>query len=83
VSWVTDLVELRMSLYGEGPHWKVTIPPAAMAASNALSVQLAGVPSPTTFVLPAVLTALMGVAHEGAPGFVGGAGGVALGVADA
>jgi hypothetical protein len=78
---VIDLVELRTSLYGEGPQLKVTTPPAAMAASNALSVQLAGVPSPTTLVLPAVLTALMGVAHEEVGG--GGGGGVALGVADA
>src|SRR5580704_7465766 len=81
VSWVINLVELRTSLYGETPQLKVTTPPAAMAASNALSVQLAGVPSPTTFVSPAVLTALIGVAHEEFPGLVGGAGGVALGVA--
>jgi hypothetical protein len=65
------------------PQLKVTTPPAAMASSNALSVQLAGVPSPTTLVLPAVFTTLMGKAHEEVPGGVGGAGGVVLGVADA
>src|SRR5277367_2228484 len=83
VSWVIDLVELRTSRYGEGPQLKVTIPPAAMASSNALSVQLAGVPSPTTLVLPAVFTTLMGIAHEEVPGGVGGAGatGVVLGIA--
>src|SRR6202034_239022 len=83
VSRVIDLVELRTSLYGEGPQLKVTTPAAAMAASNALSVQLAAGPSPTTLVFPAVFTALMGVAHDEVPGFVGGAGGggVALGVA--
>ena len=81
VSLVIDLVELRTSRYGAGPQLKVTTPPATMASSNALSVQLAGVPLPTTLVLPAVVTALMGTAHEE----VGGAGatGVVLGVADA
>ena len=74
VSRVIDLVELRMSRYGAGPQLKVTTPPAAMAPSKALSVQLAGVPSPTTLALPNVITTLMGIAHEEVPGVVGGVG---------
>jgi hypothetical protein len=41
---------------GRGPHENVITPPAATAATTACEVQLAGVPSPTTWSGWAVLT---------------------------
>src|ERR1700734_2501586 len=64
VSLVIDLVELRTSRYGAVPQLKVTTPPANRACSKCPSVQLPRRPLPTTLVLPAVLTTLIGVAHE-------------------
>src|SRR3954469_13505995 len=48
VLMATVFVLVTVIVTGEGPQLKVTVPPPANAASSAASVQLSGVPVPTT-----------------------------------
>lgn len=50
VSRVTVFSEVKVIVVGFGPQLKVMTPPCAIAAANAASVQLPGVPLPTTEV---------------------------------
>jgi hypothetical protein len=43
----STFVLVTVMVMGFGPQLNTTVPPAASAASNATSVQLPGVPSPT------------------------------------
>src|SRR5690348_16634248 len=45
----TFAVWVRVIVFGLDPQLKVTTPPAVTAETNAAEVQLAGVPSPTTW----------------------------------
>jgi hypothetical protein len=65
---VTFLTFVTVIVTGEDPQLKVIIPPIAMALVKADSLQLVGVPVPTTVVGLLMLTRLTGGRHT-----VGGA----------
>lgn len=60
---VTFLTLVTVRVTGEVPQLKVITPPAAIAVVNAASVQLAGVPVPTTVVGELTLARVTGVLH--------------------